>query len=56
MRWWVQKKSLTSIYCNPTQVVTERYLGTLDLAAPEERVTVVQLKAAINLSNSTFAD
>ena len=29
---------------------------TLDLAAPEERATVVQLKAAVNLSNSTFAD
>jgi len=39
------------------KVVTERYLDALDLQPPEEeRVTVLQLKASVNLSNSSFSD
>ena len=38
------------------KVVTERYLDGLDLKPSEERVTVLQLKPSVNLSNSTFSD
>ena len=47
---------MTSTKYFNSQVITERYLDALDLEPPEERITVLQLKASANLSNSTFSD